>query len=92
MKPISTAPSALLVAAAFALSACGSGGGSPESNAADQLREGAEVSTPEAANVMEQGADRLEANGAANVGVEVHNILQDAGNAQIENHSGNSGR
>jgi uncharacterized protein (DUF1786 family) len=87
MKP--TPASAALLAAAFALSACG-GGGSTESNAADQLREGAEVSTPEAANVLENGADRLEEQGAANVGAEVQNILQDAGNAQSLNQSGNA--
>ena len=49
-----------LAAALFALAACGGGGGSPESNAADQLREAAEVSTPEAANVLENGAERIE--------------------------------
>jgi hypothetical protein len=41
---------------------------------------------------MEQGADRLEANGAADVGAEVDNILQEAGNAQIANQSGNAGQ
>ena len=85
-----TTASAALLAAAFALSACGGGGGSPESNAADQLREGAEVSTPEAANVLENGAERIEEQGAANVGAEVQNILQDAGNAQSLNQSGNA--
>ncbi|HZF95185.1 MAG TPA: hypothetical protein VEZ20_09980 [Allosphingosinicella sp.] len=85
-------PTAAFLAAAFALSACGGGGGSNESNAADQLREGAEVSTPEAANVLENGADRLEEQGAANVGAEVQNILQDAGNAQSLNQSGNAQR
>ena len=79
----------LAAAAAIVLSACG-GGGSPESNAADQLREGAEVSTPEAAPVLENGADRLEEQGADNVGAEVQNILQDAGNAQSLNQTGNA--
>jgi ABC-type glycerol-3-phosphate transport system substrate-binding protein len=87
MKP--TAASAALLAAALTLSACG-GGGSPESNAADQLRDAADVSTPEAAPVLENGADRLEENGAANVGAEVQNILQDAGNAQSLNQTGNT--
>jgi hypothetical protein len=82
--------SAALLAAAFALSACGGGGGSPESNAADQLRDAAEQSTPEAANVLENGAERIEAEGAANASQEVQNVLQDAGNAQMLNQSGNA--
>ncbi|HEY0012834.1 MAG TPA: hypothetical protein VGB79_08285 [Allosphingosinicella sp.] len=87
MKPSPAA--AALLAAAFALSACGGSGETAQSNAADQLREAAGASTPEAANVLENGAERIDAQGAADPAQEVQNVLQDAGNAQMLNPSGN---
>jgi hypothetical protein len=47
---------------ALGLAACGSGGGeSPQEQRADQLREAADQSTPEAANQLEAIADQQEA-------------------------------
>jgi ABC-type glycerol-3-phosphate transport system substrate-binding protein len=77
----------LALAALLALSACG-GGGSSDNTAADQLRNAADASTPEAADVLENGADRLESQGGGNAS-DVQNVMQDAGNAQMLNQSGN---
>jgi hypothetical protein len=73
--------------AALALSACGgsSGGNDQQSNAenaAGQLDNAAEVSDPAAAQVLENGADRIRAEGGANAAAEAQNVLQNAGNAQ----------
>lgn len=74
--------------AALALSACGgggSGGNDPQSNAenaAGQLEDAADVSDPAAAQVLENGADRIRAEGGANAAAEAQNVLQNAGNAQ----------
>jgi hypothetical protein len=46
----------IAAAGAFALTACG--GGTPAENRAEALDEAAEYSTPEAANVLENQADR----------------------------------
>lgn len=69
----------LAAAAAFALAACGSD--SPAENSADALEEAAEVSTPEAANILENEADRIREQGVADPAA-AQNALQQAGNAQ----------
>ncbi len=72
---------AFAFAAILALSACG-GGGSPQQNAAQQLEDAAEVSSPEAANVLANGAERIAEGNGANAAGEAQNVLQQAGNAQ----------
>lgn len=78
---------ALAGTAALTLSACG-GGSQQQSgadNAAEKLDDAAEVSDPAAAQVLENGADRIREQGGANAAAEAQNVLQNAGNAQAQN-------
>lgn len=67
------------------LAACGQSS-TPAENKADQLDAAAAQSTPEAAAVLHNEADAIEANNSADAtGAEVQNALQNAGNAQAGN-------
>jgi ABC-type glycerol-3-phosphate transport system substrate-binding protein len=74
MKPV------FALAAILALAACG-GGQSPAENTAENLEEAAEQSTPEAADVLENAADRIEDQNITDPAA-AQNALQEAGNAQ----------
>ena len=73
------------VPALLALAACGGGDSqSPSENAADQLKDAAEMSNPAAAPVMENGAEAIENSGDdQNAAAQAQNVLQNAGNAQV---------
>ena len=64
----------------LSLAACGRQEGD---NVADQLRNAAGQSTPEAANVLENEAERVEDMDRVNAQAEVQSATQNAGNAQI---------
>jgi len=67
--------------AALPLAACG-GGNQPADNAADRLEQAADQSTPEAANVLDDAADRLRSANVADENAAVQGAMQAAGNAQ----------
>ena len=74
---------AIALAAALALAACGGGGQqSPAANAAEQLEDAAEVSNPAAAPVLENGAEAIREQGGN--AADAQNVMQDAGNAQAK--------
>ena len=68
-----------LAALALPLAACGSGG--QAGNSADQLREAAEQSTPEAANSLLNSAEAIEQQNISDPAA-VQQALDQAGNAQ----------
>ena len=70
-----------LFAAAFVLALAACGSDTPAENSADALDEAAEQSTPEAANILENRADQIEAGNVSDPAA-VQNALQEAGNAQ----------
>ncbi len=63
------------------LSACGGGG--EAGNSADQLREAAEQSSPEAANVLENAADTIEQQNIQDPAA-AQRALEQAGNVQAQ--------
>jgi hypothetical protein len=80
----------IIALSAFALLAACSGGASDQAEAqADQLDNAAEQSTPEAAVVLENQADRIRDNGAEGAsgtsGSTVQNAVDEAGEAQARN-------
>jgi ABC-type glycerol-3-phosphate transport system substrate-binding protein len=68
-----------VLAFTLALAACG--GGTPAQNQADALDEAAEQSGPQAANVLEQAADRIEQENISDPAA-AQQALEAAGNAQ----------
>ena len=68
--------------ALLALSACG-GGADPAENTADQLEEAADQSTPEAAEILDNAADRIEEGEAGNAGRAADEALNQAANAPM---------
>jgi hypothetical protein len=79
-------PFALLPALALA----GCGGSSPGDNAADRLESAADQSTPAAANVLDNEADRIRDSNVADENAAVQGAMQAAGNAQAA--TGRQGR
>jgi hypothetical protein len=73
-------PFALLSALALA----GCGGSGPQDNAADRLESAADQSSPAAANVLDNEADRVRDSNVADENAAVQGAMQAAGNAQAE--------
>jgi len=69
-----------IYAAALLLTACG--GQSQGENVADRLDEAADQSTPEAANVLEDAADRVETANGHEANLIAEQALNQAANAQ----------
>jgi len=67
-----------MIAFALALPGCGN-------DTADDLRDAAEQSTPEAAAVLQSEADAIESNNTATTKEDVQEVLANAGEAQIRN-------
>ena len=74
-----------IAALVLPLAACG-GGGQAE-NSADQLREAAEQSTPEAANSLMNAADTIEQQNISDPAA-VQQAMNQAGNAQVPQAAG----
>lgn len=84
----------IIALSALALLAACSGGTSDQAEAqADKLDNAAEQSTPEAAEALESQADAIRANGVTGapgeLGSSVQNAVNQAGEAQAGNTSGN---
>jgi hypothetical protein len=75
------APALIALTAVTGLAACG--GGDPAENTADQLEAAADQSTPEAADVLDNAADRIEEGETGNASATAQEALNQAGNAQM---------